>query len=327
MRSKTCCRGQKIPTRSNRINSSAKSFSSVFGESLEIFGRHARGTNEAAECSSGEFLMIGNGERRDVAILHEDDMAATLAVDRPASLLENPNRLRSAQDGEPAHQIVTSTCCVSTVRGIPRSALTSRQAAIAWRTFSIASLRDWPCDTQPGMLGHSAIQMRSSSCVSVMRNFICVSLSHLESGGKKSLPAAGGVAHQAHEGLALPLREIREESNQVSEIGGHPKWSGIFLSHSCGLFPSTSDKTKLSRPARVRRHDMIGAVRGLVVGQDLEKVDLRPMIETTAGIRRGVAKGRWILETAHDGDAWEVVVEPDEHDQVIVVITAYRVTL
>jgi hypothetical protein len=36
------------------------------------------------------------------------------------------------------------------------------------------------------------------------------------------LPAAGGVPHQAHEGLALPIREIREESNQVSEIGGHP---------------------------------------------------------------------------------------------------------
>jgi len=29
---------------------------------------------------------------------------------------------------------------------------------------------------------------------------------------------------------------------------------------------------------------------------------------------------------AADGDAWEVVVEPDEHEQVIVVITAYRVT-
>lgn len=41
-------------------------------------------------------------------------------------------------------------------------------------------------------------------------------------------PAAGGVPHEAHEGLALPLREIREESNQVSEIGGHPKWSGIW---------------------------------------------------------------------------------------------------
>jgi hypothetical protein len=32
------------------------------------------------------------------------------------------------------------------------------------------------------------------------------------------------------------------------------------------------------------------------------------------------------LETTHDGDAWEVVVEPDERDRVIVVITAYRVT-
>ena len=41
-------------------------------------------------------------------------------------------------------------------------------------------------------------------------------------------PAAGGVPHQAHERLALPLREIREESNQVSEIGGHPKWSGMW---------------------------------------------------------------------------------------------------
>jgi hypothetical protein len=50
-------------------------------------------------------------------------------------------------------------------------------------------------------------------------------------------PAAGGVLHEAHEGLALPLREIREESNQVSEIGGHPKWSGIWsgIFLDCGI--------------------------------------------------------------------------------------------
>jgi len=50
-------------------------------------------------------------------------------------------------------------------------------------------------------------------------------------------PAAGGVPHQAHEGLALPLRVIREESNQVSEIGGHPKWSGIWsgIFLDCGI--------------------------------------------------------------------------------------------
>jgi hypothetical protein len=45
--------------------------------------------------------------------------------------------------------------------------------------------------------------------------------------------AAGGVPHQAHEGLALPFREIREESNQIADVGGHPKWSGIFL--DCGI--------------------------------------------------------------------------------------------
>jgi hypothetical protein len=65
------------------------------------------------------------------------------------------------------------------------------------------------------------------------------SLSHLEFGAKKvRTRAAGGVPHQAHEGLALTIRgEIREESNLVSEIGGHPKrsgiWSGIFL--DCGI--------------------------------------------------------------------------------------------
>jgi len=79
----------------------------VFCEGLESFGRHACGTNKAAESPAGEFLVIGNGESRDVAIL------------------------------------------------------------------------------------------------------------------------------EAHERLALPLREIREESNPASEIGGHPKWSGIFL--DCGI--------------------------------------------------------------------------------------------
>jgi hypothetical protein len=63
-----------------------------------------------------------------------------------------------------------------------------------------------------------------------------------------------------------------------------------------------------------------------MIDRGFSEIDLRLMFETTAAIRRGVAKGRWILETAHEGDAWEVVVEPDEHDQVIVVITAYRVT-
>jgi hypothetical protein len=64
-----------------------------------------------------------------------------------------------------------------------------------------------------------------------------------------------------------------------------------------------------------------------MIDRGFSEVDLRLMFEATFAIRSGVAKGRWILETVLDGVAWEVVVEPDQHDQVIVVITAYRVTL
>jgi hypothetical protein len=56
------------------------------------------------------------------------------------------------------------------------------------------------------------------------------------------------------------------------------------------------------------------------------EVDLRLMLETAETVRPAATKGRWIVEAAHDGDSWEVIVEPDERDRVIVVITAYRVT-
>ncbi len=56
------------------------------------------------------------------------------------------------------------------------------------------------------------------------------------------------------------------------------------------------------------------------------EVDLRIMIDDADGIRVGSRIGRWVIETTHNDDAWEVVVEPDERDEVIVVITAYKVT-
>jgi hypothetical protein len=57
------------------------------------------------------------------------------------------------------------------------------------------------------------------------------------------------------------------------------------------------------------------------------ETDLRIMIADADGIRVGSRVGRWIIETTHMADPWEVVVEPDERDKVIVVITAYKVTL
>jgi hypothetical protein len=63
-----------------------------------------------------------------------------------------------------------------------------------------------------------------------------------------------------------------------------------------------------------------------MIDRGFTEVDLRLMVEAAGGVRPAATNGRWILETVHDGDAWEVIVEPDERDRVIIVITAYRVT-
>ncbi len=63
-----------------------------------------------------------------------------------------------------------------------------------------------------------------------------------------------------------------------------------------------------------------------MIDRSFSDVDLRLMMESATGFRAGGSVGRWIVETVHLGEAWEVVVEPDELEQVIIVITAYKVT-
>lgn len=67
-------------------------------------------------------------------------------------------------------------------------------------------------------------------------------------------------------------------------------------------------------------------VEDRMIDRDFSEADLRIMLEDADGFRVGSRVGRWVIETQHLGDAWEVVVEPDERDRVIVVITAYKVT-
>src|SRR5437867_2846949 len=67
---------------------------------------------------------------------------------------------------------MTSTWHVCTVRGSPCSARTSKQSLMASRTFVRACCLVSPWLTHPGIDGHSAIQMPSSSLSSVTMNFI-----------------------------------------------------------------------------------------------------------------------------------------------------------
>ncbi len=55
------------------------------------------------------------------------------------------------------------------------------------------------------------------------------------------------------------------------------------------------------------------------------EVDLRRMLEYARGYRRDIVEGRWVIETQHNKKEWQVVVEPDEAQKLLVVVTAYPV--
>jgi Domain of unknown function (DUF4258) len=55
------------------------------------------------------------------------------------------------------------------------------------------------------------------------------------------------------------------------------------------------------------------------------EVDLRSMLERASGHRPDIIEGRFILEARHADRLWEVIVEPEEVFQLLVVITAYPV--
>ncbi|MBA3886126.1 MAG: hypothetical protein H0X67_10405 [Acidobacteria bacterium] len=55
------------------------------------------------------------------------------------------------------------------------------------------------------------------------------------------------------------------------------------------------------------------------------EVDLRHMLEYAMGHRADILAGRFVIETRHAGTGWEVILEPDEVRQLLVVITAYPV--
>ncbi len=55
------------------------------------------------------------------------------------------------------------------------------------------------------------------------------------------------------------------------------------------------------------------------------EIDLRRMLQRASRRREDVVEGRWVIETRHRGKAWEVIVEPDQERQLLVVVTAYPV--
>jgi len=49
------------------------------------------------------------------------------------------------------------------------------------------------------------------------------------------------------------------------------------------------------------------------------------MLERASGYRKDIMDGRWIIELRYRKKCWEVIVEPDIEEELLVVITAYSV--
>ena len=64
----------------------------------------------------------------------------------------------------------------------------------------------------------------------------------------------------------------------------------------------------------------------LRMGQrDFSEADLRAMLDDASGVLPDADPGRWLVLTQFRGVAWNVVLEPDRAEAIIVVITAFEV--
>lgn len=60
-----------------------------------------------------------------------------------------------------------------------------------------------------------------------------------------------------------------------------------------------------------------------MVDRHFNETDLRVMMTAATGYRADHEPGRWVVEALHQSRPWEVIVEPDPDDELLVVITAY----
>jgi hypothetical protein len=65
-------------------------------------------------------------------------------------------------------------------------------------------------------------------------------------------------------------------------------------------------------------------LRKRMAERHFNEVDLRTMIEDATSFREDSEEGRYVIESRHSGETWEIIVEPQSMGQILLVVTAYR---
>jgi hypothetical protein len=62
-----------------------------------------------------------------------------------------------------------------------------------------------------------------------------------------------------------------------------------------------------------------------MINRGFSETDLRTILADATGYREDCEPGRYVIETRHDDQDWEIVVEPSADDETLLVISAWRV--
>lgn len=59
--------------------------------------------------------------------------------------------------------------------------------------------------------------------------------------------------------------------------------------------------------------------------RDFTEIDLRTMLDRADAFEPDEIEGRYMIQTRHRREDWRIIVEPDENDHLLVVITAFSI--
>jgi hypothetical protein len=62
-----------------------------------------------------------------------------------------------------------------------------------------------------------------------------------------------------------------------------------------------------------------------MIDRSFSETDLRQMLEQASGFRPDRNPGRWVIETAWAGRPREIILEPIDAEQVLLIVTAFVV--
>ena len=60
-----------------------------------------------------------------------------------------------------------------------------------------------------------------------------------------------------------------------------------------------------------------------MVDRSFTELELRTMLENSRGYRPDIVEKRWVIVTSHRKRTWEIIVEPDYVNKILIIITAY----